>query len=541
MKKYKLYLSIVLFYLATYGSAQQGDYISGKVADAEQKEPVPFATIRIKDRALGVISNIDGTFKIPLQYKTMGEILEISCLGFETRELKISDLKEEQVNTIFLKASAFELTEAVVSAKIKRFTPKEIVRIAINSIPQNYPLQPFGLVGYYRDYQIKNGEYTNLNEALIQVFDDGFSKKDNFDSKYKLLSYSQNKTFKIDSFSMQPYDYTGFNKIIPGATIQNEGGNEFITLNIHDAIRNYGKESFSFIDNLAKDFLEKHTFKLKKTTIYNKQEIYEIDIVYRDDTYLATGTIFINKDDFGIHKLDYSVYKRKKPGVQSVAVNEEERHSDGFKKTSHELVYHILTEYTKGNDKKMYLNYISFYNKMLIKRPATFKSKFIIDLNNNTFKISVNNMPVEVDQIKNRDFKVSYKNQPIPIKTFSFLEELQTFVVSPDLNHKPSKDAYKEIFMPTKTMSISISDLQYAYGNIKDSLGNKLDEQKLEFMHQYREFFTQQVIPEKELIIEDSSSFMIKTEPLDSFLQPIYMGDMKNDYWMNTPLPGLEP
>ncbi len=511
------------------------------MVDAEQKEPVPFASVRIKDRALGVISNIDGTFKIPLQYKTMGEILEISCLGFETRELKISNLNEEQENAVFLKASAFELTEAVVAAKIKKFTPKEIVRIAINSIPQNYPLEPFGLVGYYRDYQIKNREYTNLNEALIQIFDDGFNKKDNFDAKYKLLSYSKNKAFKIDSFAMQPYDYTGFNKIIPGATMQNEGGNEFITLNIHDAIRNYGKESFSFIDDLAIDFIEKHTFKLKKTTIYNKQEIYEIDIVYRDDTYLATGTIFINKDDFGIHKLDYSVSKRKKPGVQSVAVNEEERHSDGFKKTSHELVYHILTEYTKEKDKKMYLNYISFYNKMLIKRPATFTSKFIIDLNNNTFKISVNNMPVEVDKIKNKDFKVSYKNQPIPIKRFSFLEELQTFVVSPDLNHKPSKDAYKEIFMPTKTMSISISDLQYAYGNIKDSLGNKLDEQKLEFMHQYREFFTQQAIPEQELILEDSNSFMIKTEPLDSFLQPIFMGDMKNDYWMNTPLPGLEP
>ncbi len=94
MKKCKLYLTAVLLFLTTVCYPQNGEYISGKVVDAEQKEPVPFATVRIKDRALGVISNIDGTFKIPLRFKTEGQILEISCLGFETQELRIAILRK---------------------------------------------------------------------------------------------------------------------------------------------------------------------------------------------------------------------------------------------------------------------------------------------------------------------------------------------------------------------------------------------------------------------------------------------------------------
>ena len=530
---------IFFLVLAHSAIAQNHDFFIGVVKDSASNEAIPFATLLVKGQRLGVITNADGTFKIPTFFKSMGDTLLVSSMGYTSKEVIISMLNKSTTNYILLKDGYLELTEAVVSAKIKKLSAQQIVKIAVNSIPQNHSLKPFGLVGYYRDYQIKNKEYTNLNEAIIKVYDDGFVKKDNFDAKYKLLSYSQNKTFKIDSFAMQPYDYTGFNKIVPGATMHSGGGNEFVLLSIHDAIRNYGKESFSFIDNLASDFINKHTFKLKKTTVYNKQAVYEIELIYRDDTYLATGSIFINKEDFSIHKLDYSVSKRKEPGTKNIAVNEVERHSDGFKRTSHELVYHIVTEYIKGNDKRMYLNYISFYNKMLIKRPPAFKSRFIINLEDSSFKIVLNKVPAELDKIKNKDFIITYKDQQIPIEEFYFSDEQRTFVVCPHIRYKPLAHVFKELFTATETLGTP--HLKYGFRNIKDVAGNNLDEQKLEFMHQYREFFTQQVVPDKELIVEDASSFMIKTAPLDNPSQPIFEGEIKNEYWMNTPLPGLEP
>ena len=64
------------------GWAQQLEFLYGKVIDAETKEPVSFATIRIQNKAIGVISNDDGGFAIPLEFKEIGEILEITSMGF---------------------------------------------------------------------------------------------------------------------------------------------------------------------------------------------------------------------------------------------------------------------------------------------------------------------------------------------------------------------------------------------------------------------------------------------------------------------------
>lgn len=528
---------LLLFLMTHQGFAQQGGYVVGQLLDSITKEPVAFASIRIKNKALGIISNIDGSFKIPLRYKAYGDIIEISSMGYQSMDILMEELEKLQHNTITLKPGVMQLEEAIVSANIEKLTAKQIVRIAVNSIAQNYPMESFGMVGYYRDYQIKEGNYINLNEAIIKVFDEGFETKDNFDAKYQVYSYDKNPEFEVDSFAKQPYDYTGLNKIIPNATLYNTGGNEFVTLSIHDAIRNYGKKSFSFINDISSDFIDDHRFRLRKKTTYGNQVVYEINLVHRNDKYLAEGKIFINEDNFAIHKLDYAVFKRKRPNAPKIVANHEEKYSNGFKKLGREILYRIQIEYAMGTSKKMFLNYISFYNKFLVKRPADFKSKFVIDLDDRYFRIRLNKVPKNVKRIRNKDFKISYKDEKLPISAFYFLEDERTFVVCPDFKGETLTSAYKYLF--TETDSLRVSDITYAYGNIKDSLGNKLDYRKLEYMHQYREFFAQEIKPSGDEVPKNSR-LMIKMEPLDSRVQPIYSAKMKNGYWKNTPLPTLK-
>lgn len=520
---------------ATIGFSQQGDYIFGQLVDSTQNAPIPFASIRIKDQALGVISNIDGTFKIPSRYKVIGEVLAISCLGYETQEIDMQDLDEAQSNIVILMPSAFELQEAVVSANIKKLSAKQIVRIAIQSIPQNYPQNKFGLVGYYRDYQVKNASYTNLSEAILKIVDDGFGKRTSYYNQHQLLSFDENLDFEIDSFAKQPYDYEGFNKIVPNAKMKNDGGNEFLILSMHDAIRNYTEPSFSFIGAIAKDFLATHRFKLKGKQAYKDQLVYEIDARYRNQEYFARAKIFINTKDFAIHKLDYAVFKRKKPNEKNLAVNAKEQFSDGFKAMNSEMIYHIQTEYVHGVNGKMFLNYISFYNKVLIQRPAKFKSKFVINLADNSFRIRMNKMPVKLNGIKNDDFRINYKNKPIPITEFYFLEDELTFVICPDLENGRTEGTFQSLFAETE--NLKVADLEYAYGDIKDSLGNTLAERKWEYLHQYREFFTQEIQPKGGEI--SKNDLMLKGLPLDSRLQPISKEKVQSDYWKNTPLPSL--
>ena len=530
------YCCILFFFISALGWSQE-DFFFGQLVDSTRNEPIPFASIVLKNRALGVISNVDGTFKVPLKYEELGDTLRISSMGYESKKLSFKDLVVGKSNVIVLRSGALELDEAVVSANIKKFSPKQLVRIAVNSISQNYPIEQFQLVGYYRDYQVKNGEYSNLNEAIIKTFDKGFEIKDNFSARHLLYSYSKNAEFEIDSFAQQPYDYEGLNKIVPAATLRNSGGNEFITLSIHDAIRNYGRESFSFVDQITSDFIDNHNFRINKKTVYNDQVVYDVGMTFRNQKYVARGTIFINSDDFAIHKLDYNVMRRKRPGGSIGAINENERFSDGFKKTGDEVLYHIQIEYVKGANDKMFLNYISFYNKILIQRPAPFKSKFYIDANDRSFKLRMNKVPGNLKRIRKKDFIVTYKKHHLPIDDFYFLEDERTFVVCPDLKHKSSQMAYNALFNPSR--SYKISSLEYGFGNIKDDLGNRLDERKLEYMHQYREFFTQEVLRENDVTVHQGD-LMLKKEPLNSPNQPIVQKGLKNSYWMNTPLKGKE-
>lgn len=117
------------------------------------------------------------------------------------------------------------------------------------------------------------------------------------------------------------------------------------------------------------------------------------------------------------------------------------------------------------------------------------------------------------------------------------MEDELTFVVCPHLDYKRSKETFDYLFDPKERLQVP--NLKFAPRNIKDRLGNKLDERKWEYIHQYREFFTQEakLRAKQEL---DTVGLMQKVLPLDNVLQPINKEGLKNEYWKNTPLPNLE-
>ena len=233
--------------------SQEEGFINGQLLDAKTGEPIVFASIHLKNRDVGVISNIDGGFKIPMVYRSMGDILIISSMGYQTLELAISDIALYKMNLIRLVPAVFELPEAIVQAKRKRIrelSAKQIVRNAIDAIPENYPLESFSTVGYYRDYQIDNGQYVNLNEAILEVFDQGFKAIDTATTRTRIYYYGQNKEFGRDTVSDKPYNYQERSKIIDRAFLSAYGGNEFSILKVHDAIRNYQMNTFDFINSL---------------------------------------------------------------------------------------------------------------------------------------------------------------------------------------------------------------------------------------------------------------------------------------------------
>jgi len=494
--------------------SQQREFIFGKLLDAKTQEPITFASIRIKGRALGVISNEDGSFKIPAKYKEYGDIIEMSSMGYRSLEMLIDDFFTYQLNIVRLQPAVLELDEVLLTGKSKRkkrLSAKRIVRKSIENIPKNYPGTPFSQVGYYRDYQLDNGIYVNLNEAILEVFDYGFKTIDTSATKTRIYDYLKNEKFKRDTLSDNEYDYKSGSKTIYNAYMSGFGGNEFSTLRAHDAIRNYQLNSYDFINCLKDgDILSNHSFKKMSDTFLDNRLLYVIKFKRNQYENSARGTLYISKNDFAIHKLEYAVYDNSRRSKNRKVID------SGIKG---KLIFEVKTEYQSGSNNKMYLNYISFHNTFQLREPPKFILKFLdIDLAKQKFILTFTN-PLSLE--KSLDWLIVLENQ---------------VWLFPQLKSKKQLMMWEELKIASENNKLSQKILNFNLNNIRDVNDNIINERNIKDYNQFREFFVQEV--KLNLETPQMNLFMYNRKPIFEN-QPIKKPENFEDYWMNTPLQNI--
>ncbi|AXT18685.1 hypothetical protein D7030_06380 [Flavobacteriaceae bacterium AU392] len=506
-----------------------------KVIDYKTKTPLSFATIRVKNTSLGVIADDKGQFRVPYKYKQNNDTIIISSIGYKTKEIAVNNLKDRETNIIGIETKIETLAEVDLENNKKRLSIKQIVEKAIESISDNYPSNPNSYVGYYRDYKLIDDEYFNLNECLVEVFDGGLQthKFSDPNNQAVLYNFHVNENFKRDEYLETPYDNKR-KKFIKGAILSPLGGNELSILNAHNPIRNHNDFSFSFMDIFKKDFVSNHSFKFLKRTSLNDTPIYEIQFealrTVTEDNYKISGKLFIETTNFSIHKIEYEVLE-----VELEIINPHTAKPDDLDiiKT-YKPFYSLKLEYAPLKD-KMYLNYISFNNHFQLKNKARFKvEKISYDNERNAFLIQFNNPLV-----------ASYVSFGSGRKLIPASNKIKNYV----FNYKKRKLKVKNIEMINYTlMRVNLKDnkfseelsdegnitkhLKYQIRNLRDVFDRKLNKTKELEIYQFREFFVQEVFPNKEL--PSNIEFVNKTLPLSQ--SKIHKFEAKNKYWINTPL-----
>lgn len=175
----RLLFTFLLALFTTLGVAQKLT-VSGKVTDRDTHEPLPFASIGIKGKPIGTISNLQGDFDFHIPEEYRNEILVISMLGYSNFESPVWSLISATSVALELVRSSTLLKEVLVSDSL---SGGDILRIALNRIEQNYPMQPFLLEGFYRDIKKVGGTYISLLEAAVEIFDESYERPRN---KFKL-------------------------------------------------------------------------------------------------------------------------------------------------------------------------------------------------------------------------------------------------------------------------------------------------------------------------------------------------------------------
>jgi len=507
------HLLIILLLISFTNSSllfsQSAAYIDGMVINSSNSKPIPFATIKLQNNQLGVYANADGDFKLIRNSDFQADSLIITCIGYKRNSIAFKDLRDSSVNKIYLAPSIYGLAEVKITVSRGKLNSVTIIDKAIRNIKKNYPDKPFSYISYYRDYQKREGNYINLNEAIIQTLDSGFTTKSIL-NKYRLLDFKKNMDFPrmpVSQYYDDPVSVAGENpnKIIPNAKLGDQNGNELFVLMVHDAIRNFKVRSFSYIDVLSEDFLLNHNFSEPKPVYNNNLLLYKIDFTGKSrvtgDSLLFSGAIYIQPRDYSIHKLEYNCfYLNKIMGLKEM--------------------FNIDTEYGYENsiNSLMCLKYISFNNifNVLATTDTTYfrllnsywdnfhslKPTLIVDFNNNIDPKSA---------IKKANYEIKIGKNSAKIRSID-AGDRRVFI-------RLDEDIKK-----------GVKDSTYVYvKNVKDINGNILNRHKYIELYQYRELFVQ----EYNRTLPFINSCYIRYSPLEQNCISKYSG--VNAYWMNTP------
>ncbi len=164
----KSLLSILLLSIFSLGGhAQNYISISGKILDKETKEPLPFASIYVKNSATGTTSNKDGAFIFHVSSHIDTAPVTISMIGYESIEKPANQFAKNQ--TIYLQQSVAQLDDVILTSG-KPLTAKKIVKKAYKAIDTNYPKEPYILEGFIRDLQNEDGTYVELLECAARFY-----------------------------------------------------------------------------------------------------------------------------------------------------------------------------------------------------------------------------------------------------------------------------------------------------------------------------------------------------------------------------------
>lgn len=172
MKRLIMLLTMALSTLCLYGQdVPEFRQIAGKVLVAGSTRPLHYASVTLAGTNISNVTNSEGVFtlKVPEVYCRSG-IVTVSHIGYATVTLKISDFGDHTDSSIPLKIEIVPISLSLDPAVISAHDPYELLKAALYKTKDNFPVEPTGMVAFYREMVRKgSNKYLALNEAVVDI------------------------------------------------------------------------------------------------------------------------------------------------------------------------------------------------------------------------------------------------------------------------------------------------------------------------------------------------------------------------------------
>jgi hypothetical protein len=279
---FMLLLSLAWASVAIGQDTQAYKSYTGKILDSKSGKAIVFANVVLQGTNIGTVTNADGEFLIKAPVDWDVDRLEITHLGYQSRTVKLADLKESDNEII--------LTEAIVPIEaitVSYGNPLELITRAVKNIPENYSSEPVMLKAFYRETIKQNRNYVGIAEAVLDVY-----KAD-----YKSITATdRTRIYK----GRKSQDVRRMDTVV----VKLQGG-PFLSLNL-DIAKHPG-------EILSQDYLGLYNFSYGGMTLVQERQAM---IIYFEPKWfviepLYEGKIFLDSENLAIIGVDFNLDEEK--------------------------------------------------------------------------------------------------------------------------------------------------------------------------------------------------------------------------------------
>ena len=169
MKRGVLYLLLLLTAIVVKAQKVQ---VSGTVVDGATGQLVAGASVTAAGNS--VVTSDDGYFLLKCEQAPRNVV--VSHVGYRSKRVPLDGQQLEPLK-IRLEPTVIQLHEVLVMAN----NPRELVKTAINKIPQNYSLQPELYRCFYRETAMKRQHYICVAEGVVDMYKTSYQRDNSRD------------------------------------------------------------------------------------------------------------------------------------------------------------------------------------------------------------------------------------------------------------------------------------------------------------------------------------------------------------------------
>lgn len=169
MRRITLFIAIILAALPMMVAAQYMLQVTGTVRDVQTRAPMPHVNVVAKGTNIATVTNDDGVFLLKVPEGNVR--ITFSHMGYESQSVVVRDGQTKSLD-IRLKPTSIQLDEVVVWTE----DPRELVRIAVSKISDNYSERPERYQTFYREMVQKRKRYISVAEGVVDMYKSAYGR-----------------------------------------------------------------------------------------------------------------------------------------------------------------------------------------------------------------------------------------------------------------------------------------------------------------------------------------------------------------------------